>query len=728
MTAPRFRIGNDLTVLWAINNRDGSPFNLEGKVVRLFVSNERGREEVKFSLDTLPDGSTNNVLRWDFKGKEQRVLGLHTLTVEIQTAPEYKEIKRDYCNAFSLVASSCCEDTSEGEANILDGGELLLSSRLDVFRFGIPKISIGANGNWFIDGVDTGHPSFAGEGLVNTIYNIEDFGGAFSSDSRTDTFNAHAVNSLFLKIQELTSETPITLDILESWEDYNPEAQQVLSAILGIQLKGNYDALAKRVDALEKEVEDYQCDSFWQEDDEGNIWTDRNVYSTGQVSSGGVGEEGSTGGGGASGFSILEDWNSFDDSLSQALGAVLGIELHNRLTQIENGSVTPDLSQYATISFVRSQISNLINGAPEAYDTLKEIADVLNGNVNNINDLLIAISTKASKEELNEVDKRISEEVSDIKEKQVDIINRLIEIESYWTIEDGNLKTEYNVYSTKQVSSGGVGEEGSTGGSGSGFVLLEKWEDYDDTIAQALGASLGLHLHNRLTQIENGSIAPDLSSYATQAYVIARINALWDGVPEAYNSLSKIADALQGNQTSLTDIASEIQSIWESLGLIDGEIKRLKSEDTVIKNRLSKLESFWSEDDNGNLWTDRNVYSYGQVSSGGVGTEGDGSGSGSGGMGSLAGASDTNINNQQDGDIIVWSESTDKWVNRRGMVHHVQTTPAKVWYINHGMGKFPNVKIVDSNKQLCMADIYYVDKNNVRIEFGAAESGSAYLD
>lgn len=150
----------------------------------------------------------------------------------------------------------------------------------------------------------------------------------------------------------------------------------------------------------------------------------------------------------------------------------------------------------------------------------------------------------------------------------------------------------------------------------------------------------------------------------------------------------------------------------------------------TILSFMAKINRWFYETENGDIGTSRNFFSEKQVSSGGVGTEGDGSGSGSGsgGMGSLAGASDTSINNQQDGDIIVWSDASDKWVNRRGMIHHVQTTPAKVWYINHGMGKFPNVKIVDSNKQLCMADIYYVDKNNVRIEFGAAESGSAYLD
>lgn len=62
------------------------------------------------------------------------------------------------------------------------------------------------------------------------------------------------------------------------------------------------------------------------------------------------------------------------------------------------------------------------------------------------------------------------------------------------------------------------------------------------------------------------------------------------------------------------------------------------------------------------------------------------------------------------------------------MYHHVQTKPSTVWTINHGMSKYPNVKILDSSKQLCMADVYYVDENTVRIEFGSTQSGSAYLD
>ena len=62
------------------------------------------------------------------------------------------------------------------------------------------------------------------------------------------------------------------------------------------------------------------------------------------------------------------------------------------------------------------------------------------------------------------------------------------------------------------------------------------------------------------------------------------------------------------------------------------------------------------------------------------------------------------------------------------MYHHKQTQPSKVWQIAHYLGKMPNVKIVDSTKQLCMADVIYDNTNVVTIKFSAAESGDAYLD
>ena len=52
---------------------------------------------------------------------------------------------------------------------------------------------------------------------------------------------------------------------------------------------------------------------------------------------------------------------------------------------------------YATTSDLDGRINALINGAPQAYDTLKEIADVLQGNVNSIGDIITTLGGKADK-------------------------------------------------------------------------------------------------------------------------------------------------------------------------------------------------------------------------------------------------------------------------------------------------------------------------------------------
>lgn len=57
----------------------------------------------------------------------------------------------------------------------------------------------------------------------------------------------------------------------------------------------------------------------------------------------------------------------------------------------------PSLEGYAKLTDVDNRINDLVNGAPAAYDTLKEIADVLQGNVNSIGDIITTLGTKADK-------------------------------------------------------------------------------------------------------------------------------------------------------------------------------------------------------------------------------------------------------------------------------------------------------------------------------------------
>ena len=57
-----------------------------------------------------------------------------------------------------------------------------------------------------------------------------------------------------------------------------------------------------------------------------------------------------------------------------------------------------------------------------------------------------------------------------------------------------------------------------------------------------------------------------------------------------------------------------------------------------------------------------------------------------------------------------------------------QATPANPWIINHGLNKFPSVSMVLSTGQVGIADVTYIDANNLTITFSGDESGKAYMN
>lgn len=59
---------------------------------------------------------------------------------------------------------------------------------------------------------------------------------------------------------------------------------------------------------------------------------------------------------------------------------------------------------------------------------------------------------------------------------------------------------------------------------------------------------------------------------------------------------------------------------------------------------------------------------------------------------------------------------------------HTQSTPVSIWEINHKLDRFPNVVIVDSAGTKVEGDVKYIDSDNVKLIFGAAFAGTAYLN
>ena len=57
-----------------------------------------------------------------------------------------------------------------------------------------------------------------------------------------------------------------------------------------------------------------------------------------------------------------------------------------------------------------------------------------------------------------------------------------------------------------------------------------------------------------------------------------------------------------------------------------------------------------------------------------------------------------------------------------------QGTPATTWNIQHNLGKFPSVSVINNNNIVINGEVTYVDNNNVQINFSAGFTGKAYLN
>lgn len=57
-----------------------------------------------------------------------------------------------------------------------------------------------------------------------------------------------------------------------------------------------------------------------------------------------------------------------------------------------------------------------------------------------------------------------------------------------------------------------------------------------------------------------------------------------------------------------------------------------------------------------------------------------------------------------------------------------QGSPALVWIIEHNLGRYPSVTVVDTANDQIIGDVSYPDANSAQVTFGAPTAGSAYLN
>jgi hypothetical protein len=59
---------------------------------------------------------------------------------------------------------------------------------------------------------------------------------------------------------------------------------------------------------------------------------------------------------------------------------------------------------------------------------------------------------------------------------------------------------------------------------------------------------------------------------------------------------------------------------------------------------------------------------------------------------------------------------------------HDQGNPSDVWTIEHNLGKFPSVSVVDSANSIVTGEVQYITKHKIKVTFTSGFSGKAYLN
>jgi len=62
-----------------------------------------------------------------------------------------------------------------------------------------------------------------------------------------------------------------------------------------------------------------------------------------------------------------------------------------------------------------------------------------------------------------------------------------------------------------------------------------------------------------------------------------------------------------------------------------------------------------------------------------------------------------------------------------GSYIHTQGSSASTWTINHNLGFYPSVTVVDNGDNVVVGDVNYISTNSLTVSFSAVFGGKAYL-
>ena len=490
--------------------------------------------------------------------------------------------------------------------------------------------------------------------------------------NKTDILNMSGVYPIAIAINDNGG-----LDFTVSSDQSNTN-----SVVTQAQLKAALDQLEK--------------DQYWKVDADGKLYTELDVYSHKEISAYGAG----TGGGGTGGAGALYECADVLRDGDKVKGAEVGSVLSYNGTHwyaIPQSAIVPDLSGYATKSYVSQEINDLIGGAPGTLDTLKEIAEALGNDPNFATTITNMINN-------------IGLRVDDI-EARVVSLEDMFEWDKSASASDSSLwriKAKRDLFGVGEISA--YGYSAGTVPTGAQYLyelkdvqltdlatgqLLQyngsKWVNIDKNAVGLNETELGRYLTNnnyaKKTDITWANLLNKPTTWAWADITGKPTTLAGYGITDAVISSRQVlaGNGLTGGGALTSDVTLSLNTIGtagtytkittDQYGrVVSGTILSEGDIPTLQISKISGLQSAldsklnisdfntWftiNRDTSGNIVSiqaNYNLFSVGEVSAYGLGGT-------QPSITTLAGLDDVNISNPQNKQTLIYDSASGKWIN-----------------------------------------------------------------
>lgn len=503
---------------------------------------------------------------------------------------------------------------------------------------------------------------------------------------------------------------------------------------------------------LQAAIEKLQKDKYWKVDEDGKLYTELDVYSHKEISAYGAG----TGGGGTGGAGALYECADVLRDGDKVKGAEVGSVLSYNGTHwyaIPQSAIVPDLSGYATKSYVSQEINDLIGGAPGTLDTLKEIAEALGNNPN--------FATTVT-EMINKIGLRV-----DKVEDRVVSLEDMFEWDKSASASDPSLwriKAKKDLYGVGEISAYGY----SSGTVPTGAQYMYELKDVlftELTSGQLLqwNGTKWINIDKNAVGLNESELAKYLTTnnYAKKADItwanLLNKPTTWawaditgkpttlagygitDGVPNTRRVSA--GSGLSGGGTLSSDVTISLGTIGtagtytkvttDMYGrVVSGTILSEGDIPTLQISKISGLQSAldsklnisdfntWftiNRDTSGNIVSiqaNYNLFSVGEVSAYGLGGT-------QPSITTLAGLDDVNISNPQNKQALIYDSASGKWINGASVGGGNISLNGTVYTAVDGVITLPNLKLAEPTT-------FALHKNYVSVRTAGRTSNQYY--